>query len=366
MTRRLALVVGDTAGHVNPALAIAETYRALFDDVDVFVLAAEGGPASQLVPASGYDLALVPALPLARTGTAGKMAALARVGPCLVRARQLLVARGSRLVIGTGGYASGGVLLAARTLRLRTAIVEPNVVPGLANRLLKHVAHRAYFTVPEAARGFPRQCAVLTGTPVSQSLAERLGAEQRTMRPGDSVRVLVTSGSRGDEFFASHVPPLLARVREKGVRLEVLHQGGTLDLGSIRDAYARLGLPASVEPRLDSLVDAYSWANFAIARAGACTLAELALAGLPALLVPLADAAADHQAANAKRFADAGAAIRTREDEWHVEHLATRLARILLDTACWHAMAQSAHQLADPEAATRIVHDCEEVMRGRW
>src|SRR5262245_42663513 len=125
MTRRLALAVGDTAGHVNPALAIADAYRALFGEVEVLFLAAENGPASRLVPAAGYDLVLVPALPLARTGVIGKLDALSRVVPCITHARRTLRNRGSRLVIGSGGYASGGVILAARMLGLRTAIVEP-------------------------------------------------------------------------------------------------------------------------------------------------------------------------------------------------------------------------------------------------
>src|SRR5262245_15754278 len=112
MTRRLALAVGDTAGHVNPALAIADAYRALFSEVDVLLLAADG-PASRLVLAAGYDLVLVPALPLARTGVVGKLDALSRIVPCITHARRTLRYRGSRLVIGSGGSASGGVLLAA-------------------------------------------------------------------------------------------------------------------------------------------------------------------------------------------------------------------------------------------------------------
>lgn len=366
MTRRLALVVGDTAGHVTPALAMADEYRALFGEVDVLFLAAEGGPASQLIPASGYDLAYVPASPLARAGTVGRLEALSRIAPCIVRARQLLRDRGSRLVIGSGGYASGGVLLAARTLGLRTAIIEPNVELGLANRLLKRVAGRAYVSFREAAECFPPQRALLTGTPVRRSLVQSSRSEERAIRPGDSVKVLVASGSRGDEFIVTHVPPLLGRVREKGVGIEVLHLSGNPELGPIYDVYRRIGVSASVKPHLDSMADAYGWATFAITRAGACTLAELALARLPALLVPLGDAAADHQTANAKCLANAGAAIWVRESEWHIEPLADRLAGVLLNPARWEAMAESARRLAKPEAASQIVHDCEAVMRGRW
>jgi UDP-N-acetylglucosamine--N-acetylmuramyl-(pentapeptide) pyrophosphoryl-undecaprenol N-acetylglucosamine transferase len=366
MTRRLALAVGDTAGHVNPALAIADAYRALFGEVDVLFLAAGDGPASRLVPAAGYDLALVPALPLARTGVIGKLDALARIGPCIVRARRTLRDRGSRLVIGSGGYASGGVLLAARMLGLPTAILEPNVELGLANRLLKPVAKRAYVTAPEAARNFSKDRVLLTGTPVRRSLAESLMRRQSVAHSAEAAKVLVTSGSRGDMFLSQHVPALLATLQPRGVGIEVLHQTGQDDLQTISEAYARVGVRASVVPGLGSMADAYNWATFAIARAGASTLAELALAKLPSLLIPLADAAADHQAANAARFAAAGAAIWTRESEWDASELAVRLADVMLDGNRWRQMAESAHRLARPDAAERIVHDCENVMVGRW
>src|SRR5262245_6382549 len=120
MTRRLALVVGDTAGHVNLALAIAEEYQRRFTDVYVTFLAAPDGPASDVVPQAGYHLDYIPALPLARTNIFEKITAAAEVGPCVLAARRVLRRQGARLVIGSGGYASGSVLIAARTLGLRT------------------------------------------------------------------------------------------------------------------------------------------------------------------------------------------------------------------------------------------------------
>lgn len=366
MTRRLALVVGDTAGHVTPALAVAEVYRHRFDDLDVLFLAADDGPASQLVPAAGYDLEIVPAQQLVRTGAAGKVAALARVGPCIARGRRILRSRGTRLVIGSGGYASGGVLLAARSLRLSTAIIEPNVQPGLANRLLKRTAGRAYFTHPEAARGFPSDRVLLTGTPVRCALARGSSIAGRPVSR-EPLRILVLSGSRGSAFLSQQLPPLLNRLREStGTAVEVRHQLGAADDGRTRRAYDAAGVTASVVPHIDDMARAYAWAHLAIARAGASTLAELALAGLPSLIVPLADAAEGHQTANARRHADAGAAIWISESGWEVERVEVQLKRILLDEDAWQAMARSARALARPDAAADIVDDCERVMRDRW
>jgi UDP-N-acetylglucosamine--N-acetylmuramyl-(pentapeptide) pyrophosphoryl-undecaprenol N-acetylglucosamine transferase len=114
------------------------------------------------------------------------------------------------------------------------------------------------------------------------------------------------------------------------------------------------------------VADAYAWAHLAIARAGAGTLAELALAGLPSLLVPLADAAADHQRDNALAFSAAGAAMWTPEAEWDDALLAVRVADLLLDPNRWRAMSHAARQQGIPDAAERIVRDCESLMQGRW
>jgi UDP-N-acetylglucosamine--N-acetylmuramyl-(pentapeptide) pyrophosphoryl-undecaprenol N-acetylglucosamine transferase len=308
----------------------------------------------------------VPAQQLVRTGVAGKVAALARVGPCITRGRRILDKRRTRLVIGSGGYASGGVLLAARSLGLSTAIIEPNVQPGLANRLLKRTAQRAYFTHPGAARGFPPDRILLTGTPVRCALARGSSATRRPPAPGEPRRVLVLSGSRGAEFLSRHVPPLLGRLRGSAIDIEVLHQLGAPDDGRTQQAYDKAGVTASVVSHIADMPRAYGWAHLAIARAGASTLAELALAGLPSLIVPLADAAEGHQTANARCHAETGAAAWISESEWEPGRAAEQLAAILLDADKWQAMARSARALAIPDAAAQIVDDCERVMRDRW
>jgi UDP-N-acetylglucosamine--N-acetylmuramyl-(pentapeptide) pyrophosphoryl-undecaprenol N-acetylglucosamine transferase len=197
-------------------------------------------------------------------------------------------------------------------------------------------------------------------------LVERLAAARTATRPHDPIRLLVLSGSRGERFLAARVPPLLARLREGGMEFEVHHQSGSLTPEHVRAAYAASGLQVTATADIDDMAAAYLWADLAIARAGAGTLAELALAGLPALLVPLSDAAADHQADNAQAFASAGAAIWTREDGWDEAALADELATILLDDSRWLAMAGGARQQRTPDAATRIVRDCEVMMHGRW
>ena len=156
MVRRIAFAVGDTVGHVQPALAIAEAYDSLDLDVDVRLFAAPGGPASRLAAAAGRPLEIVSASALARASTLARIDALARVARGIPAARGPPERAGTRLVIGTGGYGSGSVLLAARSMGLATAIVEPNATPGLANTLLRPWAN-APMSAPRRVRSSSRR-----------------------------------------------------------------------------------------------------------------------------------------------------------------------------------------------------------------
>ena len=350
-----------------PALAIAEAYNALLDGtVDVRLFAAPGGPASRLAAAAGLQVEIVSASPLARAGPLARIGALAQVVRGIPAARRLLRKTGARLVIGTGGYASGAVLLAARSLGLATAVVEPNVTPGLANRLLRPWVDRAYVSAEASARFFTPAKALIAGTPVSPALGRRFPASRVAPPPDGPIHVLVTGASRGEHFLGAEIPALLGAVLRLGVALQVRHQSGSIDATTLEREYERHSVRATVVNFIDNMPDAYQWAHFVIGRAGAGTLAELAVAGLPALIVPLADAAADHQASNAAAHAQSGAAIWLREQAWDRDAVARQVAQVLSSRDRWVAMSSAARQVARPEAAAVIVDDCERLMEGRW
>jgi UDP-N-acetylglucosamine--N-acetylmuramyl-(pentapeptide) pyrophosphoryl-undecaprenol N-acetylglucosamine transferase len=366
MIRRIAFAVGDTAGHVMPALAIGEAYEQLGVPVEIRLFAASGGPASRLAREAGRPLDLVPASALARVGPAARMAALARVARGIPVARHQLRQAGTRLVIGTGGYASGAVVLAARSLGVVASLVEPNSSPGLANRLLRPWVERAYVSSESCVRFFGSQRALLTGTPVRSSIAERLG-RPRVPAPDGPVHVLVTGASRGEQFLVSEMPALLGAVRQAIARpLMVRHQCGAADGPQLEEQYRRAGVTASAVPFVDDMFKEYERTHFVISRAGAGTLAELALAALPALIVPLADAAADHQSANADDYASGGAALWRRERDWSRDAVARQVADVLGSPERWAEMSAAAHRKARPRAAMDVVDDCERLMEGRW
>jgi UDP-N-acetylglucosamine--N-acetylmuramyl-(pentapeptide) pyrophosphoryl-undecaprenol N-acetylglucosamine transferase len=365
--RRVAVAGGGTAGHVYPALAIAAAYRQTVDNVDLLFLGTAEGFEARLMPRHGYRLVLVQGAPLFRVGLGGKLRALNCLGSGIGQARRALKAHGARLVIGLGGYASAGVLLAARSLGLPAAIHEANVLPGLTNKLLGRLVDRVYLGFAASGWAFPRGRTLVTGNPVRSEIV-RVGCEKQQRRYGVDrpVHILVTGGSEGAPFLNRHAPDLLRRVAGHGLALAVSHQVGVWAVEPVRAAYARAGLAASVVPYIEDMATAYRRADLVVARAGALTLAELAVCGLPALLVPLPTAARDHQTANARVFAAAGGSWWVREADWHPESLAARLAALLRDPAAWMAAALRMRQLATPHAARAIVADCEALMAGRW
>jgi UDP-N-acetylglucosamine--N-acetylmuramyl-(pentapeptide) pyrophosphoryl-undecaprenol N-acetylglucosamine transferase len=358
--RCVAIACGGTAGHVYPALALGEAFGGWSEPFDVvfFGTSANGFEGRILEPA-GFRLEIVRGSPLLGTSPVGKAKAMTNLAAGVAGARRLLGASGAALVVGFGGYASAGAVLAGRSLGLPTAIHEANVVPGLANRLLARVVDRVYVASDRAFESLGGK-RVVTGTPIRRALA----GSGRVRTPGSPVRILVTGGSLGSAFLNEHAPELLGRVVSSGVALLVTHQSGDAAESPIAAAYDRAGVDAAVVRYLDDMARAYGEADFAVARAGAGTIAELAAAGLPSLLVPLPGLAGDHQTENARAYCALGAGILASESGWESDGIAARVGALLDDTAAYARMSARAREAAMPDAASRIVRDLASLLDG--
>jgi UDP-N-acetylglucosamine--N-acetylmuramyl-(pentapeptide) pyrophosphoryl-undecaprenol N-acetylglucosamine transferase len=359
--RRIALVVGDTRGHFYPALAVAEAYRRRAADVDVVFFGA-AGVSAELAARHLCSYRVIRGSPLARVGVAGRLASLVRTAAGVGQARRALIELDVRLAIGFGAFVSGAVLVAARTIGIPTAIHEANTRPGLANRLLARVADRAYVAAADVAPQLRAAHVRVTGWPVRRDIAALVDVPRRPPDGSRPTRVLVCSGSRGGEFLGRRMPALCQQLATHGLTLDVHHQSEDDDPEPIRRAYALAGVQARVAPVIEDMAAAYGWADLAIARAGAGTTAELAVAGLPSLLVPLADAAEDHQAGNAAAFAAAGSALWRHERGWDTSTLAEQLHELLTAPAAWSSMSAAARRCAVPGAADAVVDDCEQLL----
>ena len=365
--RRIAVAAGGTAGHVSPAVAFADAYRRLDRDVEIVFFGSPEGCEARLVPLSGHRLETVPGAPLFRVGIAAKARAFGHLARGFLQSRRRLRAIGSRLAVGFGGYTSAGVMLAARSLRLRTAIHEANVVPGLTNLLLSRVVDRVYLGFEDARGAFRGRDTAVTGNPIRAEIAAlRPAANRWRGLPGRTARLLVIGGSGGSPFLNRRAPDLLCRLAALGIPIEARHQCGAGDLAPVRAGYAEVRVAAAVVPYIDDMAEAYEWADFVVTQGGAATLAELAHCGLPALIVPLADASWNHQRANAIAHVEAGGGRWVCEDEWHPEELALWLAGLLRDPEALAALSRHVRRLVAADAAAALVTECERLMYGRW
>lgn len=369
--RRIALVAGGTAGHVYPALALAYAYRQAVNGLEVIFFGTHRGFESQIVPQYGYPFQTIQAAPAMRVSFRGKLLALKRLFTEAIAARRLLKAANVQLVIGFGGFATPCVLLAARSLGLRTAIYEANVLPGRANRLAGYFVDRIYLNFEMTIRQFAHKQRIrLTGYPLRPEIisggSDHYPPTSTADRP---CRILVTGGSEGSPFLNQNVPDLIRQLAAQGLNVQVRHQTGDQAVQAVRDRYAQLGITGSVAAYFSDMAEAYRWADFAIACAGTGTLAELAYCGIPALIVPLATAADDHQLLNARKFAEISGALWIRESDWQISTLAPAIIPLVTQPDLWLAASRrmrDAQQAMPLDAASKIIADCEALMHDRW
>jgi UDP-N-acetylglucosamine--N-acetylmuramyl-(pentapeptide) pyrophosphoryl-undecaprenol N-acetylglucosamine transferase len=351
--RPVLIMAGGTGGHVFPALAVAAELSA--SGVAVAWLGTRRGLESRVVPAAGYPLQTLRVSGLRGTGLLRKLLAPFMLLVALVQALIIQLRLRPRAVLGMGGFASGPGGIIAWLLRRPLLIHEQNSVAGLTNRWLAPLAR----TVMEAFPGsLPARVQPLhTGNPVRAEITRLPDPAERFAGRHGALRVLVVGGSLGARALNEVVPAALQRLADTGA-FEVYHQTGSADVEQVRAAYIGLGGAVRVEAFVEDMAAAYAWADVVVCRSGALTVAELAVVGVPAVLVPYPYATDDHQTGNARFLADAGAAILLPQTELD----AARLAQLLGDFAGQRdmllEMACRARELAMPDAARRVAAYC--------
>jgi UDP-N-acetylglucosamine--N-acetylmuramyl-(pentapeptide) pyrophosphoryl-undecaprenol N-acetylglucosamine transferase len=355
---------GGTGGHVTPALALGEALRARGEAV-LFV-GSERGIEKRLVPEAGFELVTLDARPVLGRGPLARAGALWALGRATLAAHRLLRARGARLVVAVGGYASVPAALAASLAGIPVALVNTDAVPGLANRVLARVAKRVFVGWPGAAAAFgggPR--VEVTGVPLRAALRQAFAARGRDDKPGsdDRLHLFAFGGSQGarqiNDALVAALPAL------DPARVAVVHQTGDADRERVEAAYRAAGFDALVTAFERDMPSRYRWADLVVCRAGAISVAELALAGRAALLVPLAHVGGGEQFANARELERAGAARVLDSRKLAHEEFARELAALLDDPQRLRAMGASAAALSRPDAADAIAERCRALAEGR-
>lgn len=344
---------GGTGGHVIPALAVARELTARYKANVRFVGTARGME-TRLVPEAGFHLDLIHVGQLNRVSIATKIRTVARLPIAVWHCTRLLRKFRPHVVFGVGGYASGPATFAAILAGIPTVAFEPNAVPGLANRLIGRRVQAAAVNFPETARYFHN--AMVTGVPVRPEFFD-LSAQTVGALP----QLLVFGGSQGAHIFNRILPKIAASLLDSIPGLSIVHQCGAKHFEGVQQAYIqsvvlreRWAGAWRVQPFLDDMPQQFATASVVLCRSGASTVAELAAAAKPSLLVPFPQAADDHQRRNAEALVKAGAAVMVLEHDATPEKLLAELIGLLRAPNRLHAMGENARTLAHPDAVNTI------------
>ncbi len=353
---RILITGGGTGGHVYPGLAVAKALEKLAPGSEIRFAGTSSGIESVLVPKAGYRLVTVPASGFRGLGGRARFLFLWNFFLGFFRSLLMLIFWRPRAVLGTGGYVSAPVMLAAKVLGISCALQEQNAVPGSTNRLVSRWASRIYLGFGSAARYFKADRCLETGNPVREEFQEAARVTRKS-EDKSGKNLLVFGGSRGAATLNAAVTEA-AETWKKRADLFGLIQTGPAEHQNVAAAFSAAGQGRiRVEPYIDDMATAIGQADLVVSRAGAMTLAELQCVGRPAVLVPFPFATDDHQLHNAEDCARSGAAVVLKDADCDGAALVHIVDELLGDPDRLHRMGQAAAALAQGEAADVIAAD---------
>ena len=340
------IAAGGTGGHIVPGIALGHEIKAQKHGSLVVFIGTSYGLEGRLVPQAGFPLELIEAAGFVGKTVGRQVGALSKLPKGFLASRALLKKYRARVVIGVGGYVTVPVITAARSLGIPTLIHESNALPGAANKFLNRFATKTAVGIPDANSGF-RNPGVVTGTPVRSEFFEIPPLDPKAT----TRRVLVFGGSQGSRVMNRGMARAGVLLEKSGI--EVIHQTGDQDLVATRQRYTRVPANWKLVPFLPKLWDEMAWADLVVCRAGALTVAELAAAGRPSILVPFVGGG-NHQIYNAKALYQRGAAALMEERNLTAENLAGAITEKHKDREKLAAMGQKARALAKPDAVKEL------------
>ena len=358
----IVIAAGGTGGHFFPAEALASELIARGRRVVLMTDARSGGLQSATFAAS--ERFIIRGAGIAGRGLWRAATAVLALTGGIAQAHGILRRINPALVVGFGGYPCVAPVLATRFMAHRPPVLlhEQNAVLGRANRFLLRFADVMALSFAATTRAPETTAVVITGNPVRPAIMALTDVPYTP--PTDTIRILVLGGSLGARVFSDVVPPALAALPDTlRARLTVTQQCRPEDLERVRAAYAKRGIAAELSPFFPDVADRLAAAHLVIARAGASTVSELAVAGRPSILVPLPGAIDDHQSANAQALADARGASVIAQRDFTPDSLCKRLIALLPEPDMLAHAARAARSIARADATARLADLAETLMR---
>jgi UDP-N-acetylglucosamine--N-acetylmuramyl-(pentapeptide) pyrophosphoryl-undecaprenol N-acetylglucosamine transferase len=366
---------GGTGGHIYPGIALAREIEQRFTEWKVIFVGTEKGLEAKIVPREGFQFKTLDVAGLKGTGLLQKLKTGLKLPFSIYQAIRLLKELNPVGVLGTGGYASGPVVYAAYLMRIPTVILEPNIYPGLANRILGRSVGKIAICFAETEKFFPKGKTVLTGNPVRREIVEagktalpEIGPftpsiPLETAKPDVSkMTILIFGGSQGAHTINMAVVETLPYLIPWKDSIHLIHQTGEADFEQVTKGYRQARFSGEIQKYIDSIPQVYARSHLVVCRAGATTVAELTACGKPAILIPYPYAIYNHQELNARSLAKAGAAEMILNRDLSGKVLAEHILTFIKNPDRLNEMHNQSKMLGKADATERLLNEILQVI----
>lgn len=363
--KKIVIAGGGTGGHIYPAIGIAQALQRLDASVDIAFIGGSDKLESTLVPQHGFRFLPISVAGFSRRLTLQWLPTIWKAFHGLIQSLRYMKALKPDVIIGTGGYVSGPVLLAGLLCKIPIAIQEQNASAGLTNRILARWADIAYLAMESvrANNSFRRTTRIeITGNPIRPAISTFPRCKETYKRFGlhpERKTIFVMGGSQGAHAINETIVAALPHLVEYADQIQIVHQTGALEVEKIQDAYDRRlalheGFLYCVKPFFDTVEEIYSIADVMVCRAGGMTIAEVTACGIPAIFIPLPSQTGNNQVLNAHTTAEKGAAVVLEQGTFTTEALVKHLTHMTLDRNTHERMVTASRSLGKPDASDDI------------
>lgn len=367
---KILLSGGGTGGHIYPALAIADKFKAKYPDAEIAFVGSPRGIENKIIPQTGYSLYKIDIMGISRKLTLKNIKVAAKIIKSMGEAKKLLKSFKPDIVIGTGGYASWPAVSQAAKMGIPTAIVEQDAYPGIATRQLAKCADKIFISfekTKEYLEGKTKKGSkiILSGNPLRSNFATVKKDVARAKLGINKPYILSLGGSLGALKINECMLEVFHDFSSKN-NVEHIHACGSRDYKEIKRRFDLMGLDKNkniiLKEYIYDMAERMAAADVVINRSGAITLAELAMLGKPCILIPSPNVTADHQYKNAKVLADAGAAVLIKDDELTSERLCKEIEAIIFSPQKQKQMSESISKFAHPNSLDLIIEEAEKLI----
>jgi UDP-N-acetylglucosamine--N-acetylmuramyl-(pentapeptide) pyrophosphoryl-undecaprenol N-acetylglucosamine transferase len=350
---------GGTGGHLFPGIAIARELEKRFERTEIVFVVGRRKMEEEILSRYGYRARYIDVEGIKGRGLKRGTAVLAKLPKSMMQSISIIREFSPLLVLGMGSYSAGPVCLAARFMRIPTAIHEQNSYPGLTNRLLVKIVDRVFISFEESRAHLKSRSLYLTGSPVREELIP----DHSTGRAeGKKFTILVIGGSQGARAINRAFAEALLDMKFRERYPEVIHQTGKVDYDQVVEDYRKKDLKGEIIPFIQDMAEAYKRADLVVSRAGALTIFELAAMGKPSILIPYPYAANQHQEINARSLVREGAAEMIHQRDLTGEGLSRVLMKYMDNSFVLEEMGRRASKMGRPDAAKVIVDRLLEII----